>query len=150
MSEVLKTHRIHGRVRLVIENGELVCTGQLPPFDRWPDVLVWGSRLFVRPQHDETAVLDPEAPEEYVEAWAAGLVQYEVPMPLKLAAQPEEVQKLRERWLDEFGGKTPREMLETMAKELSALAPICPMCNGKGASFPDGTRCPQCNGTGHG
>lgn len=43
------------KVRLMTSSMELVATGTVPPFNQYPDVLIWGTRLFTF-HHEDTGV----------------------------------------------------------------------------------------------
>lgn len=51
------------KVKLYTAAGDFVAEIEIPPFQRMPEILVWGERHFVGPA-------DPANPDHYVEAFA--------------------------------------------------------------------------------
>lgn len=60
------------RVRLETSNGGFVCTGTMPAFNQWPEVILWGTRVFQ---------LETKGPEGeltvYTEVFAVALVDHD-------------------------------------------------------------------------
>jgi hypothetical protein len=67
------------KVRLFTRDGGYVADAEIPPFNEFPDVIIWGERFFVAPDVDRVPrpVLEFHAVEEqhaYVEAFTYAIV----------------------------------------------------------------------------
>jgi len=60
------------RARLYTSAGEYVCMVKLLPFNEWPDVVVWGTRLFKL----QKGTVENDVP-EYSEAFAVAAIEWE-------------------------------------------------------------------------
>lgn len=58
-------------VRLETSTGEYVTTAIMPPFKLWPEVLIWGERVFLA----KTTILKAGVVRVYREGFAVAVVQ---------------------------------------------------------------------------
>ena len=59
------------RIRLETASGEYVCTGEIPPFNEWPAVVLWGTRIF-----QLVTTQDREDAPVYRECFSVAVVKY--------------------------------------------------------------------------
>jgi hypothetical protein len=65
------------RVQLYTRDGEFVVEGLIPPFLEWPQVILWGSRIFTWYEEvmvDRPGQMGPEMIPFYREAFSVALV----------------------------------------------------------------------------